>query len=104
MIEFKRDETNTLQIGQEAYISLKQHLSVGIKSIAKSNDESIIEIIKTRFSYNNPILPRKKGGDAGQRVFVFKAHKTGSTAITVKKIFRGQLQEEYSIKVIVKNN
>ncbi len=103
MVEIKLFETNTFYVGQETYISLKQHLSVGKETVAKSEDDSIISTVRTRFSYFKPMIKGKTGGDAGERTFIFKAHKAGSTVITVQKLFRGSLKEERSINVIVIN-
>ena len=103
MVEIKLLETNTFYVGQEAYISLKQHVSVGVKTVAKSNDESIISVDRTRFRYFKPLNKDKKGGDAGERTFIFRAHKAGTTEITIQKIFRGTLQEERLVKLTVVN-
>lgn len=101
MLEINPLETNSLVVGQEASISLKEHGSVGIKSSASSTDESIISCITSHFDYYNSSIPRHSGGDAGLRTYVFKAIKPGTAAITTQRIFRGKLDHECSIKIIV---
>ena len=104
MFEIKLLNTNTLIVNQEAYISLSEHGSVGIKSKVMSTDESIIKVINTRFNYFKLLVPGEIGGDGGQRTYVFKAQKEGTTTIKIQKVFRGKLKEEHSIKIIVSKN
>ena len=101
MIEINPLETNKLFVGQKAYISLKEHGSVGFKSKATSSDESIISFVSSDFSYFRPLVHGKTGGDSGEKTYIFKANKVGTTTIKAQKIFRGNLKEELSIKIIV---
>ena len=101
MIEISPLETNKLFVGQKAYLSLSEHGSVGIESKATSSDESIINFINSDFAYFKPLVSGETGGDGGQKTYVFKAKKAGLATIKTQKIFRGNLEEECSIKIIV---
>ena len=101
MIEINLRESNKLFVGDEAFISLSEHGSVGIKSEVDSSDKSIISFLTSNFKYNNPLVDGHTGGDKGIRKYFLKAHKIGTCIITTRMIFRGRLKEEEKIKIIV---
>ncbi|GHC42482.1 protease inhibitor I42 family protein [Roseibacillus persicicus] len=102
MLEIDPSQTNTLVLGQEAKLSLKEHGSVGIRSAATSADESVLSVVRSRFEYRKP-APRNPGGDAGTRSYLVTAKKVGATTIVTQRIFRGSLEKEHFIHVVVVN-
>ena len=101
MIKINPQETNTLYVFQEASIELREHGSVGINSAVISADESIISVVTSWFKYSKPLVEGQTGGDGGLRTYVLKAHKAGSTEVKTQRIFRGRLEEEHSINILV---
>ncbi|TCJ87283.1 protease inhibitor I42 family protein [Cocleimonas flava] len=101
MLELNLQETNQIFLGERVTITLKEHGSVGIKSKAITNDESIISYVTSNFEYSNATIPMQPGGDGGHRTYVFKANKSGNTTITTQRIFRGRLEHEHNIDIIV---
>jgi len=101
MVEIKLFETNTFYLGQEAFVTIKEHGSVGIKSAAISSDDAIISVVSTRFSRFKSVVFKGTGGDEGEKTYVFKANKTGAAVIKLQQIYRGRLQQEQKINITV---
>jgi len=92
-----------LKINEEAYYSFKKHESVGFTAEYTIDDQSILQCIDTKIEYHNPQRMKQDmpGADSATGTFIFKAVKEGTTILTVKHLYRGTLENEVKINVIV---
>ncbi|MFK7786006.1 MAG: hypothetical protein AB8B56_12860 [Crocinitomicaceae bacterium] len=94
--------TKSVKVGQRLKYSAYVHGSVGVSATATSSDDAALPLVKNYTRYGNPIRARRKpGGDSATEYFVFKAKKAGTYTIQIRHIFRGELQEDFSIVITV---
>lgn len=91
----------TLKIGQKAYIKHALHGSVGIGGDLEIADKSKIKIIKQHTAYKKAHQVGMTGDDAATVTLVLEALEKGETTITLKKIFRGTVEEQNDIQITI---
>ncbi|MFT5778304.1 MAG: hypothetical protein ACI837_001260 [Crocinitomicaceae bacterium] len=91
----------TAVVGDKVAYTGSVHGSVGTEKKCWSKDESVLKLIDTEFTYNKPLVPGETGGDAAKEKYIFEALKEGTTEVVIQKWFRGDLEDEYTVKVIV---
>ena len=102
MLELSKLENEVvLKIGQKAYYQGDVHGSVGIGLMIQVEDEEVLKLSDTHFTYDNPGKSNMPGGDGGTKTFIFEALKAGTTRVNIKKDFRGETQDNFDIKVVV---
>lgn len=64
-------------------------------------DDKILKLENSEIIYDNPNF-EGVGGDAGMNKFTFKGLSKGKTKVTIKKIYRGNLEKEivFDVEVI----
>jgi hypothetical protein len=92
----------TLKVGQKAYIQHSLHGSVGIGADLEIADATKIKIIKEHIAYEKAHRRGMTGDDAATVTLVLEALETGETSITLKKMFRGTVEEQSEILISIK--
>ena len=100
--ELTQDSQTTYKINVGEKISFKTnvHASVGMAAEYEILDEKIVKLEKSEVILDNPDF-EGVGGDAGMAKFTFKAFSKGKTKVTIKKVFRGELEKEIVLEVEV---
>jgi hypothetical protein len=97
----------TLHVGSRVHYNARDWSSVGYKAECSVSDEKVIRLATTRLVRLHPWNPFHPwddgdGGDEARKVFCFEAVSKGKTVITIRKLFRGKLQETTEIKITVR--
>lgn len=91
----------TFKVGEKSYLEMNEHGSVGAMSEVVIGDNTIIGISGDVFDYDKEQIELETGGDGGTRTYSFTALKKGTTTITARDYFRGDLQKEYILNITV---
>ena len=98
----KLRSVDTVTVGTTLKYTGNVHHSVGETVEVASQNDSIVAYVDTDFKYNKKYIGRRpSGGDAATRTFYFEAMAPGETTITIEEIFRGELENEYVITIVV---
>jgi len=97
-------EAIEFKVGNRFYYQFRRHGSVGIDGEFDIEDTTVIQHEDTRFKYTHPenLKPGWTGGDDERGKWLFRALKAGETKITIRKMFRGRIDEQFSIRLVVK--
>jgi len=103
MFEIGDQTSMELRVGDRASLAVSVHDSVGKRAECETSDATTLRLESAGLEYANPERMGMPGGDAAARTFVFSAMAPGSATITLRKLFRGTVEETREIKVTVKN-
>lgn len=103
------DQVNRMTVGDIAVFEAPTHGSVGIWPELQSQDESILERVDEEplaeateesetVDSNSDLMT---GADQGSCSFQFRALREGETTILYQILFRGEVEEEHEIRVVV---
>lgn len=90
-----------LTIGKKIIYIGSVHSSVGIEVDIKSSNEEVIKIYGGAKTYHNKLIPGHTGGDSATRTFTLEAMQKGESAITIQKVFRGEVENEQKVHCTV---
>jgi hypothetical protein len=92
------------QVGESFYYQFRRHGSVGIDAEFEIADTTVVEHVRTKTEYLHPerMKPGWTGGDSERGQWFFRAAGSGQTTILIREMFRGKMQGECSITVVVK--
>ena len=90
----------TVKVGEKISFKTNVHASVGMGAEYEIQDEKIINLEESEVIYDNPNF-EGTGGDAGMQKFTFKGLSKGKTKVTIKKVYRGDLEKEIFLEVEV---
>jgi hypothetical protein len=92
-----------LKTGDEVSYSYTRYESVGYDAEFEVSDPSVLMHLKTDVNYHNPLRMKMgmSGADDATGTFIFKAMNSGTADLIVKHMFRGKVEEEKKIRVIV---
>ena len=90
-----------LSIGEKAYYAGTVHGSVGTQKECWSNDGAILKLTGKDFKYHKPLVEGETGGDRATETYTFEALAEGKTTVTIQDWFRGEMQSEHTIQIIV---
>ncbi len=90
-----------LKIGEKVSYTGTVHGSVGIQKECWSKDESLLQLIHKKLKYNNKFAKGSAGGDRATETYIFKALEEGETTITIQDWYRGDMEIERTVKVII---
>lgn len=104
-VENQKSQANSqanykVKLGEKISFKTSVHASVGMGADAQILDDKILNLESNEIIYNNPNF-EGAGGDAGMHKFTFKALSKGKTNLTIKKIYRRELQKEIVLEVEV---
>jgi predicted secreted protein len=99
------DPAKPLQIkpGTKLIFTYRLHVSVGFGADYQIANPAVLVLLKEDAKYLHPerMKPGWTGGDEAQAVFIFQAKATGETALTIRKLFRGKVEEVIKYKIVV---
>lgn len=101
-IDYFKDKSVQIKVGQLAYLPAPVHGSVGIGANVTSTNEGILSYLDSHNAYHKTQMRGETGGDGATCTFIFRAEKVGKCYVIYKKYFRGKQESNYKIKVIVK--
>lgn len=104
MLNLKGQTHVQLQAGQKAYYPYRKHVSVGFDAECDIQDASVLTLLEVQTQYHTPDKlnePGWTGGDNASSQFVFQAQLPGTTELRVRHMFRGRVEDDYTIKVDV---
>jgi hypothetical protein len=93
-----------LGVDETIFFEFHRHGSVGEAAEFEIGDESILTHLRTETEYLHPEkmkYPGWTGGDAEKGKWFFKTVRTGTTTLTVSKIFRGTLESKCTVEIAV---
>jgi pyruvate/2-oxoacid:ferredoxin oxidoreductase alpha subunit len=100
-IEELRSKEYTIKSGQKISYTYKEHASVGITS-TYSVDKTAILVYKELISdYKNKNREGLTGADEASITVIFEGSSKGNAVLTVKKMFRGNIEREFNITITV---
>lgn len=94
----------TIQVGERFFIQFHRHGSVGEDAEFEIDDDTVIYNEKTETEYLHPENLKKPGwtgGDAERGKWFFRALRPGKTTLTVRILFRFEIEEEKTIDFTV---
>ena len=99
-------KTTTIELNAGSRFSFKfhRHGSVGEDAEFEIEDTTVITHEKTETEYLHPerMKPGWTGGDAERGLWFFRVLKSGVTSITVRVLFRFDVESEHKVKFVVK--
>jgi hypothetical protein len=105
-VECQKDEqVVAISLGETIFFEFHRHGSVGEDAAFEIGNESVLTHLRTETEYLHPEkmkYPGWTGGDAEKGAWFFKTVGTGTTTLTVSKIFRGTLESRCTIRIVVK--
>ena len=92
-----------VKVGTELTYQYYKHSSVGNEVSYTLSDEAVCKLVSNKVEYNNPENMKSgwTGGDAATGTFIFQVLQKGECIIKIQHLFRGELEEEKALKVIV---
>jgi hypothetical protein len=92
-----------LSLGEEFYVQFHRHGSVGEDAEFEIEDESVVTHLVTETEYLHPdrLKPGWTGGDAERGRWFFKACGRGQAKLTIRTLFRFEVERTCSIRVQV---
>ena len=94
----------TVQVGERFFYQFHRHGSVGEDAEFEIDDDTVIYLEDTESEYVNPENMKKPGwtgGDAEKGRWIFRALRPGKATLTIRILFRFEVEEERLIDVIV---
>lgn len=103
MIKLNGQKQVTGTVGDTFVYTFHSHPSVGFEANFKLEPEGVLELEREDKIYDHPdrLEIVETGADGGQGLFVFVAKQVGSTILTVNHEFRGDLEEQAVIEVVI---
>ncbi|MEM2143642.1 MAG: hypothetical protein QXS20_07170 [Candidatus Thorarchaeota archaeon] len=101
------EDSNVIEIkcGEEFYYQFGRHASVGEEAEFEIEDTSVVTHIDTELKYRYPerMKPGWTGGDSQTGRWFFKGDRPGETKIHFRELFRGRLERECVLTVVVRD-
>jgi len=91
----------TLAPGRRMFYEYPLHLSVGVSCQYVIEDDTIVKLAENKEVYKQPERLGIPGADAATGTFFFEAVKPGRTVVTLQHLFRGSIEKEIRVNVVV---
>jgi hypothetical protein len=94
----------TVQVGERFFYEFHRHGSVGEDAEFEIDDDTVIYLEDTETEYIHPENMKKPGwtgGDAERGKWIFRALRPGRTTLTIRIMFRFEVEEERIIDFTV---
>lgn len=103
VLDWKNESQLSLSVGDMFLCKFHRHGSVGEDAEFDILDTDIIchEDTETKYLHPEKMKPGWTGGDAESGKWVFKALKPGKTTLTIKVLFRFDVESEHPIEIVV---
>ncbi len=98
------DSIERLSVGEVVYYAFHRHGSVGEDAEFEIDNEEVITHERTETEYihiEKMKKPEWTSGDAERGMWIFKALRPGSTRLTVRILFRFEVESECTVKIVV---
>ncbi|MFW9793699.1 MAG: hypothetical protein ACFFEE_05335 [Candidatus Thorarchaeota archaeon] len=98
------DSVERLSVDEVVYYAFHRHGSVGEDAEFEIENDEVIAHERTETEYihiGKMKKPEWTGGDAERGWWFFKALRPGSTRLTVRILFRFEVENECTIKIVV---
>ena len=90
-----------VKLGQQIYYGGSVHGSVGSTVSVYSSDSEALPLNRSFIEYDKKQQRGMTGGDSATKYFIFDASKAGTYEVYVKRYFRGDLENEFTITINV---
>lgn len=91
----------TIEVGQKLIYTASVHGSVGKSVKVWEENNGVLELVNSKFEYEKVQVEGMTGGDAALETFTFEGIKVGESTVTIQEIFRGEVQNEFTIVITV---
>ncbi|MFW9887932.1 MAG: hypothetical protein ACFFER_07110 [Candidatus Thorarchaeota archaeon] len=94
----------TVQVGERFFYQFHRHGSVGEDAEFEIDDDTVIYLEDIESEYVDPEKMKKPGwtgGDAEKGRWIFRALRPGKATLTIRTLFRFEVEEERHIDVTV---
>lgn len=91
----------TLAPGRRMFYEYPLHLSVGVACRYVIEDDTIVKLAENKEVYKQPERLGMPGADAATGTFVFEAINPGRTVVMLQHLFRGGIEKEIRVNVVV---
>lgn len=91
----------TLAPGRRMFYEYPLHLSVGVSCRYIIEDDTIVKLAENKEVYKQPERLGTPGADAATGTFFFEAVKPGRTIVALQHLFRGSIEKEIRVNVVV---
>ncbi len=98
------DSVERLSVDEVVYYAFHRHGSVGEDAEFEIENDEVISHERTETEYihiEKMKKPEWTGGDAEKGKWFFKALRPGSTRLTVRILFRFEVESECTVKIVV---
>ncbi|TXT57806.1 MAG: hypothetical protein BAJATHORv1_10513 [Candidatus Thorarchaeota archaeon] len=102
-VEWKTESEREFRVGDVFRLRFHRHGSVGEDAEVEVSDTEVISHEQTETKYLHPerMKPGWSGGDAERGYWTFKAKKPGTATITVRVLFRFEVESEHQVEITV---
>jgi len=90
-----------LRPGERMVYEFLSHGSVGISCRYLIEDDAIVTLAQQKEEYKHPERLDVPGADEATGIFCFEAVKPGRTVVTLQHLFRGGIEKETRLNVVV---
>ena len=91
----------SLKVGQKAYYRAVEHESKGMGVGLDVENSEVVKQVDTHIAYHFHNDSDKHGRDKATKTYIFEAVQPGKTKIKVQEVFRGEVHEEATIKLVI---
>jgi hypothetical protein len=98
------DSIERLSVGEVVYCAFNRHGSVGEDAEFEIENDEVLshESSETEYIHIEKMKkPEWTGGNAERGKWFFKAMRSGSTKLTVRILFRFEVESECTVKIVV---
>ena len=98
------DSVERLSVGEVVWYAFSRHGSVGEDAEFEIENDEVLGHERTKTEYihiEKMKKPEWTGGDAERGKWYFKALRPGSTKLTVRILFRFEVESECTVKIVV---
>ena len=104
-VDWRKDNVHeTFTVGQKFKMRFHRHGSVGEDAEFEIEDETIVSHVASESEYLHPEHMKKPGwtgGDAERAHWFFETQNPGTTKITVRVLFRFEVESEHVVTIDV---
>ncbi|MHA1951990.1 MAG: hypothetical protein ACXAAO_12710 [Candidatus Thorarchaeota archaeon] len=98
------DSIERLSVGEVVYYAFSRHGSVGVDAEFEIENDEVLSHERSETEYihiEKMKKPEWTGGDAERGKWFFKACRPGTSRLTVRKLFRFEVESECTVKIVV---
>ncbi len=98
------DSVERLSVGEIVYYAFSRHGSVGEDAEFEIENDEVLSHERSETEYihiEKMKKPEWTGGDAERGKWFFKACRPGTTRLTVRILFRFEVESECTVKIVV---